>query len=63
MRVWAGVVNQLETQSLDTSMADNIEWVWVDSAQQKRVVSQCNNAEKLPFIKGTAPVEKGLCRK
>lgn len=60
MQVWGGVVNQLETQSLETSMSGDIEWVWVDSAQQKRVASRCNNAEKLPFIKGTAPAEKGL---
>lgn len=63
MRVWNGVVNQLETQSLDTRMPEDIEWVWVDTKQQKRVASRCNNAEKLPFVKGTAPTEKGACRR
>jgi len=63
MKVWSGVVNQLETQSLDTSMPENIEWAWVDAKQQKRVASRCDNAEKLPFIKGTAPTEKGACRR
>ncbi len=63
MKVWSGVVNQLETQSLDSSMPEGIEWVWVDSEQQKRVASRCDHAERLPFVKGTAPTEKGSCRR
>ncbi len=61
MRVWGGVVDQLETQSLESRSPDAIEWVWVDPKQKKRVASRCSQAKKLPFIKGTAPKERGSC--
>lgn len=61
LKVWGKMMKQLDVGVLDQNQPDNIKWFWIDSMNQLIFTERCNNAEYLPFIKGSEPKNSQPC--
>lgn len=61
LKVWGKMMKQLDVGILDQNQPENIKWFWIDSMNQLKLTGRCNNAEFLPFIKGTEPENTQSC--
>ncbi|MBE9526736.1 MAG: penicillin-binding protein 1B [Proteobacteria bacterium] len=62
LRVWGLMMKQLDVGKLEQNQPKGIKWHWVDSKNQLTLSGKCNNAEYLPFVKGTEPSNKRSCQ-
>ncbi len=62
LRVWADTLRRLDTQPFEPPAPLDIEWAWVDVHSGQRIDKGCSSAVRLPFAKGTAPVEQVRCK-
>jgi len=62
LRVWGRMMKQLEIGKLEQNQPDTIQWHWTDSKKEMIFSGRCNNAEYLPFIKGTEPSVRQSCQ-
>ena len=53
LRVWGLMMKQLDVGKLEHNQPEEINWHWVDTQNQLTLSGRCENAEYLPFIKGT----------
>lgn len=60
--VWRELFGQIRTRPLQIPVPKNIEHAWVDWDSGLRSGSKCDNAVQMPFIIGTAPVQKAECQ-
>lgn len=63
LRIWADIINAMETQSLDLELPDNIEWKFIDVETGLLADDNCRMAQWIPFIKGSSPQEFAPCTK
>ncbi|MCK5647641.1 MAG: penicillin-binding protein 1B [Gammaproteobacteria bacterium] len=61
LKVWGKMMKQLDVGILDQNQPENIKWFWIDSMNQLKLTGRCNNAEFLPFIKGSEPEKTQSC--
>ncbi len=61
LRVWGRMMKQLDVGILEQNQPDNIKWFWIDSMNQVKLTGRCNNAEFLPYIKGSEPEKVQSC--
>ncbi|ADE11465.1 penicillin-binding protein 1B [Sideroxydans lithotrophicus] len=61
MTVWGEMMKNIQPEPLQPVMPDDIEMVNVDPATGVRYDDDCRTGVLLPFIKGSAPAEKGVC--
>lgn len=61
MTVWGEMMKNIQPQSLDPVMPDNIEMVNVGPVSGLRYDEGCKSGILLPFIKGSAPTEISPC--
>jgi len=63
LRVWGDIIKKIGAQATSFPKPDNIEYAWVNpsSISQHRVSEGCLEAVQLPFIVGSAPLEKASC--
>ncbi len=62
LRVWGLMMKQLDVGKLEQNQPKGIKWHWVDSNNQLTLSGKCNNAEYLPFVKGSEPANKRSCQ-
>lgn len=62
LRVWGLMMKYLNVGQLEQNQPKGINWHWVDSKNQLTLSGRCNQAEYLPFIKGTEPADKRSCQ-
>ncbi len=62
LRVWGLMMKQLDVGKLEQNQPKGIKWHWVDSHNQLTLSGKCNNAEYLPFVKGSEPANKRSCQ-
>jgi len=60
MQIWAKLMANIRTQSLNLDMVDGMEMVNVDTTSGKQTGNHCSSSVELPFITGRAP-EEGEC--
>ena len=61
MRVWGDIVRRTHPAPLVLTQPDTTETVWIDGATGMRADEFCDNAERLPFINGSAPTVQSPC--
>ena len=61
LKVWGRMMKQLDVGPLEQNQPDRIKWFWVDSIKQIKLSGRCQNAEYLPFIKGSEPKKTQSC--
>jgi len=61
LKVWGRMMKQLDIGILEQNQPEQIKWFWVDSINQLKFTGACQNAEFLPFIKGTEPANSQDC--
>ncbi|MCD6224672.1 MAG: penicillin-binding protein 1B [Deltaproteobacteria bacterium] len=63
LRVWADIINTMETRSLSLESPANIEWRLIDPVTGLLADEKCRGAQWIPFIKGSSPDESAPCTK
>lgn len=61
LKVWGKMMKQLDIGQLEQNQPENIKWFWIDSINQLQLTGRCQNAEYLPFVKGTEPEKTQSC--
>ena len=61
LRVWAAAMNNLDTQSLQPSQPDRVEWALADVESGMLLDSQCQSGMWLPFISGSVLPDQQEC--
>jgi len=61
LRIWSGIFRQLEIDSLDLEVPDNIDFLWVDRKTGLRAGFGCQNTVKLPFLSHRKPEQYTQC--
>lgn len=59
--IWAGTMARLPQIPLLVTQPDNVEWQWIDPAQQARTSAHCDNALYLPLRTDTVPDKQVSC--
>jgi len=62
MRVWKRVFQDIAVSSIKLDMPDDIRMVWVDQETGLLSDKGCENAVKLPFIRGSEPTASSDCK-
>jgi penicillin-binding protein 1B len=55
LKIWTDVFSGLSTQSIAQTAPENIEYYWVDNQNGLRSAEGCDNAQLVPFVKGSQP--------
>ncbi len=61
LQVWGNIMARIDSQPLAFVKPENIEYHWVEPANQWLSAKGCPGARYLPFDAGTAPSRKGPC--
>lgn len=61
LKVWGKMMKQLDVGVLEQNQPENIKWFWIDSMNQLKLTGRCQNAEFLPFVQGTEPLDTKNC--
>jgi len=61
LKIWTDLFSRLSTQGIAQSAPENIEYYWIDNQNGLRSAEGCDNAQLVPFIKGTQPEMVGNC--
>lgn len=62
MRIWGALFGQLDAQPLMLLPDAGIEEAWVNPATNQLTQKGCDGAEKIPYIRGSAPTERDGCQ-
>jgi len=61
MTIWGEMMKNIQPESLQPTVPDDIELVNIDPVNGLRYKEECKTAVSMPFIKGTAPTEAASC--
>ncbi len=61
LRVWIDMMAKLKLEPLDLAASEYIEQVLIDPRSGRRANRRCRGAQKLPFLKGSAPRASAPC--
>jgi penicillin-binding protein 1B len=61
LRVWGSFMRNINTRPGSIKPPQNVEYVWIDPANNLRADDSCDGAIKIPFIRGSAPVDESPC--
>jgi penicillin-binding protein 1B len=61
LKIWTDVFSRLDTGSISQTASENIEYYWIDQTNSLRSAEGCENAQLVPFIKGSEPTQKTNC--
>lgn len=61
LTVWGEMMQHLDPEPLVLTPPDTIEYAWIDRATGLRADANCADAQELPFIRGSAPVDTAPC--
>ncbi len=61
LKIWSDIFKRIDTQSISQTAPDTIEYYWIDQKNSLRSAEGCNNAQLVPFIEGSQPVQKTDC--
>ncbi|WP_455204942.1 penicillin-binding transpeptidase domain-containing protein, partial [Kaarinaea lacus] len=61
LKIWGTIFQSITTESAIETVPDTVEVLSIDSETQLLAGTGCETALDLPFIKGTAPVERSHC--
>lgn len=61
LTVWSGIFKQLQVESLDMSLPDDIEYHWIDRKSGLLAGFGCQNTVKLPFLDNRQPDQYAEC--
>jgi penicillin-binding protein 1B len=61
LKIWTDVFSRLDTSSISQTAPENIEYYWIDQTNSLRSAEGCENAQLVPFIKGSEPIQKTNC--
>ncbi len=62
LRLWSHVMQQLPNQGLSLNPPVGVEMHWIDEQSGGLYEQSCRGAVELPFISGSAPIEKVECK-
>ena len=61
LKVWGEMMKRLRPSALELVRPDDVEQVWIDPASGRRADRRCAGARRIPFIRGSAPVQRAAC--
>jgi penicillin-binding protein 1B len=61
LTIWTDVFKHVETRSISQTPPDTIDYFWIDPLNNLRSAEGCENAQIIPFIKGSEPTGKTNC--
>jgi penicillin-binding protein 1B len=61
MRVWGDLMRRLKPDPLHLPAPSSVDNVWVDAGSGLLADKDCENAELMPYLKGSAPVTESSC--
>ncbi|HBG30992.1 MAG TPA: penicillin-binding protein 1B, partial [Gammaproteobacteria bacterium] len=61
LKVWAQIMARIGVSSLNFVQPENVEYHWVETRTGLLSGADCEGARKLPFIKGSEPVDFARC--
>ncbi len=61
LKIWTDAFKHIATRSISQTAPDTIEYYWIDPSNNLRSAEGCENAQLVPFIKGSEPREKTNC--
>ena len=61
LTIWSGIFKQLQLESLDLDLPDDIEYHWVDRKSGLLAGFGCQNTVKLPFLSDRQPDQYAEC--
>lgn len=61
MRVWGNIMKTVDTRPLLLAPPEGIETLWIDQQTYSLGSESCEFAVEIPFVIGSAPVEKAPC--
>ncbi|MHB8257543.1 MAG: penicillin-binding protein 1B [Acidiferrobacterales bacterium] len=61
MTVWGKTMAQIDPEPLNPPRPTDVDMAWVDPATGLRADSGCRGAVRIPFIRGSAPVQSAPC--
>ncbi len=61
LKLWAGFMRNIDTQSLSLSELPSLEYEWIDFRNGRLSAEDCESVLYLPFRHGSAPTEQAEC--
>jgi len=61
LRVWTELMRLEQPDPYITLKPDSIDYYWVDPQRNLLTDRQCSGARSVPYVRGTAPVQKLSC--
>lgn len=61
LQVWTRLMKKIAKQPVTLIPPDNIEFQWIDPSNRLLADDHCVNAERFPFVYGSAPSEYSRC--
>lgn len=61
LKIWSDIFKRIDTQSISQTAPESIAYYWIDQKNSLRSAEGCSNAQLVPFIVGSEPVQKTDC--
>ncbi len=61
LEVWGALMRGLAPKPLALPEPDGVEWAWVAPDTGRRAEAGCEEAVRLPFVRGSVPAERDPC--
>jgi len=61
LKIWSDIFKRIDTRGISQTAPESIAYYWIDQNNGLRSAEGCSNAQLVPFIVGSEPVQKTDC--